>query len=60
MQKTHKEKFKTNVKMGTIITGLIGAFVGITVWEMGRKLNREMKEGIKRQKPYDPQNEIYN
>ena len=60
MQKTYQEKFKTNVKMGTIITGLIGAFVGITVWEMGKALNKEMKEGIKRQKAYDPHDEFYH
>jgi molybdenum cofactor biosynthesis enzyme len=59
MQKTHKKKFKTDGKMGTILTAVIGAFVGITVWEMGKSITKEMKDGIKRQKAYDPHDEIY-
>ena len=46
--------------MGTIIaSAIVGAFVGISVWEMGKKVIRESKEGIKKQKAYDPHDEIY-
>lgn len=46
--------------MGIILIGFAGAFIGVTIWEMAKKVNKEIKEGIKKQKAYDPHDQIYH
>jgi len=58
--KSNKQKpFKLKL-METIITFLVGSFVGITVWEMGRKVKKDYKESKNKSRFYDPHETIYH
>lgn len=44
----------------TLLTHAIAAFVGVTIWEMGKKVAKDYKESRKKSRWFDPHDFIYH